>query len=374
MQSLKDRMTGFLKNIAQFLSRPVFTVFFLCITLLVFLFHTLNYHFIVDDYYYLFATRLKSSYLESAKFLCLTWNGRWFSNVLSSVVFGSLGYKSYLYWYVQLSQFFLFLISVSFFFNSLFSNFGNKKMKLFQSLHIGTFFTCLFYWFYFDSRVEVWYWEASCLVHLVCLICIFFLYGIIFKSKFYAPLKIILVVLLSLFIGGLSETFAFACVIISFYQIIRNRKQENSFFIFHTLTIIFIGISFAVDYCSPGTNIRIHNQPIPEIGVGFKNFVYTFYLQLIKVKHLPFKAVGLFLLWPLALLISKNVGKNIFTNFNLTKLDYLIVGVIIFENTFIPAYFTSIEAPDRVFALNWLLVLLLLLNYFLKNKSKLTSS
>src|ERR1035437_4191632 len=310
-------MIVLLKNIAQFLARPIFTLFFFCITLLVFLFHARNYHFIVDDYY-LLAITLKRSYLESMEYLYLHVNGRWFSNMLTSLVFGALGCKPYLYWYVQLTQFFLFLISVSFFFNSIF------KINLKQSLHAGTFFTCMFYWFYFDSRVEVWYWEASCLVHLVCLICIFFLYGIIFRQQLSSALKITFVILLSLFIGGLSETFALACTLISLYQIIRNRKQKNSYALLHSLIIIFIGISFALDFFCPGTDVRIHNQPVPEIGVGFKNTAYTFYLQLIKIKHLPFKAAGLFLLWPLSLVIGKYTGKNTFTNFNLNKFDYLI--------------------------------------------------
>ncbi|HWY37086.1 MAG TPA: hypothetical protein VNY73_00910 [Bacteroidia bacterium] len=360
-------MSSLLKNTVLLLAKPVFTLLFLCVTLIVFLFHTRNYNFIVDDYY-LLAITLKRSFTESMQYLYMQVNGRWFSNALAAAVFGNLGCRPYLYWYVQLTQFFLFLLSVSFFFRSVF------KITTRQSLHTGAFFTCLFYWFCFDARVEVWYWEASCLVHLVCLVCIFFLYGIILREQMAGTLKIPAVIIFSLFIGGLSETFALACILISLYQVVRNRKEKNDFLLLHVLVVVFISISLAVDYFCPGTDIRIHNQPIAEIGPGLKNTIYSFYLQLTKFKYLPFKAVALFLLWPLALLIRKQAGINGFSGFGITKIDFLLIVVLILQNTFIPAHLTSFETADRIFVFNWILILLLLLNYLLKRSNNIISS
>src|SRR4051812_23720496 len=110
-------MEGTVNKIAILLSKPVFTLLFFILTLAVFLFHTTHYNFIVDDYY-LLAITYKRTFLESMEYLYMYVNGRWFSNALASFVFGTLGCKPYLYWYVQLLQFILFILSVSFFFRS----------------------------------------------------------------------------------------------------------------------------------------------------------------------------------------------------------------------------------------------------------------
>ena len=355
-------MFPWFKNIFHFLTRPTFTILLSILTLSVFLYHTINYCFIVDDYY-LLAITLKRSFLESMGYLYFHVNGRWFSNILTSFIFGVLGCKVHLYWYVQLTQFLLFIISISFLFKSIFS------LNTRQGLHLGALFTCLFYWFCFDSRVEIWYWEASCLVHLVCFICIFLLYGIIFNQRISSRFKIILVIFLSLFIGGLSETFALACILFSSYIVLRNRKSKNNSL--HVFAVLFITLSLAVDYFCPGTKIRLHNQPSPELLLGIKNTFYSFYLQLAKIKYLPFKLMGLLLVLPFSSLINKYNSKNDPINFS--KLDCSLIALLILQNTFIPAYLTSFETPDRVFALNWLLILFLLVNYFEKKKTELTS-
>ncbi len=357
-------MFNLLKNIVQIFTKPVFTILFLVFTLSVFIFQARNYQFIIDDYFFL-AITTKLSYWESFDFYIKS-NGRWFSNILTVFVFGTLGCKAYLYWYFQILQFFLFIISVSFLFNSMVRHLGVKKLSKLQSLHIGTFFTCLFFWFYFDARIEVWYWESACLVHLVSLICIFFLYGIIFKPDLSGILRFILILLLSLFIGGLSETFALACILISGYQFIRKGETNKLLRISHLLLVIFVGLSLVVSVLCPGASLRMDHVPEALISEGLKNTVYTFYLHLAKIKHIPFKIAGIFLLWPLSSIIMKHSGSNFLKSFNFTKLDYLIILILILENTFIPAYFISQETPDRVFAFNWLLVLLLLLNYLIR--------
>lgn len=350
-------MEGVVNKIADLLSKPAFTLLFFILTTAVFIFHTIHYNFIVDDYY-LLAITYKRNFLESMEYLYLYVNGRWFSNALASFVFGTLGCKVHLYWYVQLLQFILFILSVSFFFRSI------LKTNFKQGLHIGTFFSCLLYWFCFDARVEVFYWEASCLVHLVCLTCMFLLYGVILHPAFSKTTKFILTILLGLLIGGLSETFALACMLISAYLLSRNGTNS-----LHITAIIFIGISLAVDYFCPGTEIRIHNQPPAELSLGIKNTIYSFWLQLNRFKYLPFKIGGLLLFFPLAKIIT---GYSVI-NFKFSFFDYVVIGIIILQNTFIPAYLTSFEAADRIFILNWILVLLLLLNFFLK-KSRIISS
>jgi hypothetical protein len=361
-----------IRNFIQLLTKPVFTVLFFLFTLSVFIFQARNYHFIYDDYYFLCVT-LKHNYFESVKFLYLHMNGRWSSNLLTAFVFGTLGCRPHLYWYFQLTQFILFILAVSFFLRSLTEHLSEKKILFWQSLQIGAFFTCLYFWFYFDARIEIWYWEASCLVHQASLICIFLLYGTIFHPTLSKNIKLSIIILLSLFIGGSSESFAFACFIISIYLLIRTRKEKNSTAMLHILTAVFISISFCVLYFCPATAVRTGYLPEPEILTGLKNTAITFYLQLKKIKHLPFKALGIFLLWPLASMLKNYCQPNTIKYFTLNTFDYLIIAFLIFENSFLPAYSISQEAPDRTFAFTWLVGLLLMLNYLLKKEKTISS-
>jgi hypothetical protein len=345
------------KSISVLNKLPFILLFFTC-TLAIFIYQARHARFIYDDYY-LLAVTSKFNYLESVKYLYRDMNGRWTSNLLTAFVFGTLGPKIHLYWYFHLTQFLLFIAAVSFFFRSVF------RIGTMQSFKAGIFFGCLFYWFYFDARIEVWFWEASCLVHLVSLIAIFFLYGVIFNPWIGNSAKALLVVLLSIFIGGVSESFAFACWLLSLYLFIRNPKNKTSRF--HLAAVFFISVSFAINYFSPATAVRTGYLPEPTVSEGFKNTAYTFYLQAKKIKHIPFKLFGLFLLLPLASMLFCFGGQKLRT-FSFDKFSILLIILIIFENTFLPAYSISQEAPDRTFALTWIIVLLLGLNYLLKRE------
>src|SRR5438132_5804036 len=130
-------MSDLIKNIVLLLTKPLFTLLFFVTTLAVFIYNARHSHFIYDDYY-LLAITTKHSYLESVNYLYFNMNGRWSSNLLTAFIFGAFGCKIYLYWYAHLLQFFLFILSVSFFFRSILQYFG-KQVNFLRSLHYGIF-------------------------------------------------------------------------------------------------------------------------------------------------------------------------------------------------------------------------------------------
>jgi hypothetical protein len=348
----------------ELLQKKHFHWFVFTLTLVVFIYNSLNYKFLEDDIYFLESTANRSV-IQSFWFFYANLNGRWFSNLLNSLLFGSLGNNPLHYWLIHILQFFLFIFSVSYFFKSIFCYFLNIRRSFFQFVSYGAFFTSIFYWFFFDARIEVWYWESSCTVHLISLILIFTIYGLVYEQAISQTLKYLLIIFLCLLMGNNSETFSVACILLSTYIAILNRKKREFFYLHITITF-FIGISLLSNVLAVSTSHRKNNLLDSTIYNGVKYGIYTIYLQLQKVKHIPFKIAAVILLVGLSSIIRKdfNLQKPFIPKLLLSA--KLLIVLIIIESLFFPAYSITQETPDRTLSFIYLLFLLLGINYSIK--------
>ena len=303
-----------LNYLKELLQKKQFHWVVFVLTLVAFIYNSLQYKFLEDDIYFLEST-VNRNVMQGFWFFYDNLNGRWFSNFLNSVIFGSIGNNPQHYWPVHLMQFFLFILSASYFFKSIFSYLVHAKHSFSKCLSYGVFFTSIFYWFFFDARIEVWYWESSCTVHLISLIGIFTIYALVYEQNISAFLKYTLTIFLCILIGNSSETFSVACVLISAYISFTSQKNKPLFYL-HITVAFFIGISLLSNVFAASTSLRKNNLLDSTIYNGIKFTFYTVYLQLQKVKHIPFKIAALTLLVGLSAILKKNKKGINFYRFN----------------------------------------------------------
>ena len=361
-----------LQYFRELLQKKQFHWFVFALTLVAFIYNSLHYKFLEDDIYFLESTANRSV-AQSFCFFYTNLNGRWFSNFLNSLFFGLLGNNPLHYWPIHLIQFFLFILSVSYFFKSVLSYLLNVRYSFFKCLSYGFFFTSIFYWFFFDARIEVWYWESSCTVHLISLIAIFTIYGLVYEQSISRPVKYSLIIFLCLLIGNSSETFSVACILISAYLVFRTRKDKSIFYL-HLTIAFFIGISLLSNILAASTSLRKNNLLDSTVVNGIKFAFYTIYLQLQKVKHIPFKIAAVTLLIGLSSIIRKdfNLQKPLISK--LVPSAKLLIALVIIESLFFPAYSITQETPDRALSFSYLFLLLLGLNYSIKKLIENSSS
>ncbi len=335
--------------------------------LAVFFYNTSWYLFMPDDFLYISRTRAHG-FAEYMQFFYANINGRWFCNALCFPIFSALGLKAGMYWVAQITQLLLFVLSLAFFLRSIVSYFSNTTIKKSLSYIAAFFFTAIFYWFFFDGRVEVWYWEPSCVLYLFSYMLIFWLYGFLYaagnKSLQYVP-----IVLLAFFIGGLSETNALSCFFISAFLAFGSRARKK-IGTSHLLICIFILLSLLIGALSPGLAFRESALPEPSVVSAIKNGLNTIYIHLSRFKHIPFKIGALVLLYFFYLWLKDRSGikEAVIKKFGAGEIILLVLLVVI--NLFVPAYYTSRETPDRVMAALYLLTLFLLLNFFIRKPAR----
>ena len=358
----------------ELLQKKQFHWLVFALTLVAFVYNSLQYRFLDDDMYFLEITSNRSI-MQSFSFLYDNLNGRWFSNLLASIIFSVLGDNPKNYLPLHLLQFFLFILSVSYFFKSIFSYFLNIERSFVNFLSYGAFFTSIFYWFFFDARIEVWYWETSCLVHLIALIMIFTIYAVAYDKSVTRFFKYILLVVLCIAMGNGSETFSVACVLLSAYLAILNRDKKAVFYT-HLIIAFFVGVSLLSNVLAFSTSYRKNNLPDSTVWNGIKFGVYTIYLQLQKVKHIPFKIAALALLVGLSGIIKNDFKLESAIISKMPITTKLVIALIVLECLFMPAYSISQETPDRALSFLYILFLLLGLNYSIKkmlNKTQLNN-
>lgn len=334
--------------------------------LVVFFYNTSWYLFKPDDFLYISRSKAHG-FTEYMQFFYANINGRWFCNALSFPIFSVLGLKAGLYWIVQITQLLLFVLSFAFFLRSILSRFSNTTINKPLSFLASFFFTSVFYWFFFDGRVEVWYWEPSCVLYLVSYILIFCLYGSVYSAGNKKIFHYLLLAILAFFIGGLSETNALSCFFISAFLAFRSRTAKE-IFTAHLLICIFILLSLLIGALSPGLTFRESALPEPSVFNGIKNGFYTPYIHLTRFKHIPFKIGALVLLYFFYLWLKDRSGiKEPFIK-NVGSAEIILLALLVVINLFVPAYYTSRETPDRVVAALYLLTLFLLLNFFIRKR------
>jgi hypothetical protein len=169
--------------------------------------------------------------------------------------------------------------------------------------------------------------------------------------------------------GNGSETFSVACILISSYLAFINRKQKSVFYIHLTITL-FTSISLLSNVFAESTSLRKNNLLDSTILNGIKFGFYTIYIQLQKVKHLPFKIAAIMLLTGLSSIIKQDLQlkKSIITK--LLPSAKFCIGLIVAESLFFPAYSITQETPDRALSFIYILLLLMIVNYCIK---KITS-
>lgn len=237
-------------------------------------------------------------------------NGRWFSHIITSFTFLFLKHDFFLY-AVYLTVFMLlFVFAVNSFYRGCFQS---KKMPQTESLFFSFTFTAALYFLLYDGRHEIWIWVSSVNNHLLSVILSFFLFSVLLKKQYVAT--VILIILLSAFIGGLNEVNALCTVLVISLLFL----QQNKFFIRinkRTLLLSFmlISASLLVNIFSGGYESRMNGLPAFNLFQSVKNTAHT--------ALMPFLQQNLILLRLIALLVflfslderfyRKRIGKEYF--------------------------------------------------------------
>ncbi len=339
---------------------PVFMWLSVAAMFFVFMFNALHARFIYDDLFFLDAAS-RLSFSDAVAHSNNVYN-RWLSNVINPFVFLIFGARVSLYWIIHLLQLCFFVMAFTVFFRSVFGHFFRVDLSWKRSAKYALFFTSAFYWAFFDARIELWHWQSSSVVYLYSIILLGCLFGVIYDCKISVIVKYTCAVIIAFLIGGLSETSAVSILLVCACLGFTGKGQYRMLPLVACLAILG---SLLITVLSPGASLRSNVLPEPELLSGIKNGFYTVLLQLKKVKHLPFKALSVFLLFLMAVLMrAENPSLGSFKKLNVSA--FVIIGAVIGINLFVPAYFISQETPDRALAIIYLLMLLAGLHFFLR--------
>jgi hypothetical protein len=308
----------------------------------------------------------KLGIIEAAKLFFSNINGRWFSHIITAIVFAFLKHNYFYYAVYVTGIMFLFVASISVLYKNYLRTFLQKETTLLSSLLFALVFTATLYFLLFVGRQEVWAWVSSANNHLLSVILSVFLFSLLIREN-NTILKTISVCILAAAIGGLNEVNAVCCAMtaVGLFAVQRFYYHQLKLSKLTIWLAVFIIISsLAVNAISGGYESRMNSLPNFTIPQSIKNTVHTFALPIMQYRYIALRVCTL-----LIFLFFIDVN---FTALKPNKGDIMIAAglfVIISASFFLHCYILSDIVPSRGEVWGYTLMLFMLFAFVKKKKN-----
>lgn len=223
--------------------------------------------FATDDYFFIYAAR-ELGILDCVKQCYMNFSGRWLAYALTTALMNFYDLPYFLFCFNSM-LFILFLLVFLKLIKQLFQQLSieleSSKLVQFALLFFaGVFFTC------FD-KAESWFWYTSVCSYLISLLAFLFCIQLIFSESINA-IHFVLLFILTAYIGGASESFAFSflfllslAILLTYskqHQLINLlKKSTRNKLLFSSIVLL---LSFAITAIAPGNYERVSLLPKPE--------------------------------------------------------------------------------------------------------------
>lgn len=347
--------------------RPAFSLIFLfpltlIVLMLVFFgYYSAHYSWIKDDWTF-HDQLMNAGIFDTSISFYETGNGRLASHFfLCSVIKLFTGFESLLFVY-RFIMLLGFIISLAHLIKNYLSAFRQKTISLSRSFFFSAFITAFLFFFFYNGKIELWFWVSSTGVYLISLILAMNGFALLFSEK-QTPANITLSAFLFFLAGGFSESYAimYLLVLVCFsYKIIRRDPFFAKRKMMIASALIAISAGLLINIFSGGAHARL--AQLKNFG-----FIYPF----VNTLHsLAFPILQYQSLWIKIIITSgllRYASINFPTHFDVNEFGKRAKVVILFITLsfFIPAFILSDIVPDRAASLGYLAGTLFLFDYFI---------
>jgi hypothetical protein len=321
-----------------------------------------NYHLIVDDFQFQTIISQKSIYSASI-FYYENFNGRLASHFFLFSVFRIFqGHENlfFIYHFLMLAGF---VFSLAHFLRNYLESFRNKIISFRQSLYWSLFITAFLFFFFFEGRVELWFWISATGVYLISFILVLNAFAFALRKN-QTKISILLSTILFFLAGGFSESYALMYLMIlsgiAFFIYKKQLLPKNNLLALFFGMLVLIG-ALIINISSPGIHNRLGWLPEFRFLHALKNTLHSLAFPFLRYKHLPFVAAltGIFFLFS-HFIFSKTAETR---KINYSKMILLLFFISI--SFFIPCYLLTDVVPDRAASLGYFVGVLFLFDQFI---------
>ncbi len=282
-------------------------------------------------------------------------NGRLASHYFTCAVFEVISHKPALYVAFNVLMLIAFIVSLRFLLKNYLQRFYPQSALRNKLTALSIVMTAFYYYFFFEGRIETWYWVSSVTVYIASLIAAMFAFGFLLGNY---PKKIQYTIppLLFFLAGGFSETNAVLYVLLMLLFLFYNRQLFSKEAIPYYLCMFGLAGGLIINLVSGGLQSRLGWLPEHDYLYAIKNAFHSMVVPFLRLKHLPFKIIFIALL---LLYVKQHYGR---ISVNLKTIKPKLTGfvVISFVILYITCYLLSDISPDRAMSvLYWLFVFLL---------------
>jgi len=282
-------------------------------------------------------------------------NGRLVSHYFTCAVFEVISHRPALYVVFNVLLLIAFIVSLRFLLKNYLQRFYPQSALRNKLTALAIVMTAFYYYFFFEGRIETWYWVSSATVYIASLIAAMFAFGFLIGQY---PNKIQYTVppLLFFMAGGFSETNAVLYVLLMLLYLFYNKHLFSNKAIPYYFCMIGIAGGLVINLLSGGLQSRLGWLPEHDFLYAFKNALHSMVVPFLRLKHLPFKIIFIALL----LIYVKHYYGRISVNIKSVKFKLAGFLIICFIALYITCYLLSDISPDRAMSvLYWLFVFLL---------------
>jgi hypothetical protein len=306
-----------------------------------------HYRPIVDDFLFMQVMKERSVF-DAAVYFFDNFNGRMASHFYLATLFRVFGGREQLFFIYHFFLLAAFISTLAFALKNFVRACRKTCISFQHAFFYSAFVTAFYFFFFFEGRVEVWFWVSATGVHLVSMILALAGFAVLY-SEWKAAWKTTASFACFFIAGGFSESYAILYAVLLFFILLNGRRTKEKLIPPVSLILALSGLMLAVllNVASSGITNRLGWLPEFNLVQALKNTLHSLALPVLRLKHLPFKialVTGLFLYVKLRFGVSMQAG-----NFPWKKAG-LLLGFITLS-FFLPCYLLSDIVPDRAAAL-----------------------